>query len=102
MLGAQRPRGEHGPHGLSLEVGHCWPPLQGLVLGQTGVGVVVVDLCVGGEVTNLPGWVDGVVEQYGSGFFLGWGEYLEVVEEKSEGSFGVKHLSRPGFARPCG
>ena len=91
MLGARRPRGERGLPGQSVEVGRCWPPLQGLVLRPTGVGVAVVDLCVGGEVATLPGWVDGVGGQYGSGFFLGWREYLEVVEEESEGSFGVRH-----------
>ncbi|XP_028094130.1 oil body-associated protein 2C-like [Camellia sinensis] len=34
--------------------------------------------------TTAGGWVDEVGEQYGSGFFLGCGEYLEVVEEESE------------------
>ena len=85
-----------------MGAGRCWLPLQGLVPRPTGVGVEVVNLYVGEEVANLPSWVNGVAEQYGSGLFLGWGEYLEVVEEASEGFFGVKHISRPGFGRPCG
>ena len=66
------------------------------------VGVEEVDLYVGEEVANLPGWVDRVAGQYLPGLVLGWVEYLEVVEEASEGFFGVKHLSGPDFAQPCG
>ena len=102
MLRVQRPKGERDHHGQSMEAGRYWLPLQGLMPRPTGVGVEVVDLYVGEEVVNLPSWVDRVAEQYGSGLFLGWVEYLEVVEEASEGFFGVKHLSGPGFVRPCG
>ena len=85
-----------------MGAGRCWLPFQGLVPHPKGVGVEVVDLYAGEEVANLPSWVDRVAELYGSGLFLGWVEYLEVVEEASKGFFGVKHLQGPSFARPCG